>query len=102
MVHTLVVEVWHVSGGVPTASRAGLRSKKPKGLSQNDTTSTGITGQSSGRVMWWIPNTYHSTTSVFSIGRSAAVHCVSPLSRTDWLTNSAARQRSSAPVGNGL
>ena len=58
------------SGGT---SRAGLRSKKPNGLSQNETASAGITGQSSGRVMWWMPNTYQSTTSVFSMFRSAAV-----------------------------
>ncbi len=32
-------------------SRAGLRSKKPNGLSQKATASVGITGQSSGRVM---------------------------------------------------
>ena len=33
---------------------------------------TGITGQSSGRGMWWLPNVYQTTTSVSSIGRSAA------------------------------
>ena len=31
-------------------SSAGLRSKNPDGLSQNETVSTGITGHSSGRV----------------------------------------------------
>src|SRR3954453_2460775 len=36
--------------GEAGTSSAGLRSKKPKGLSQNDTVSAGITGQSSGRV----------------------------------------------------
>ena len=35
-----------------------MRSKKPNGLSQNETISEGITGQSSGRVMWWMTNTY--------------------------------------------
>jgi len=39
------------SCGLGGTSRAGLRSKKPNGLSQNDTMSVGITGQSSGRVM---------------------------------------------------
>src|SRR5664279_3105183 len=32
----------------------------------SDTMSAGMIGQSSTRVMWWIPNTYQSTTSVFS------------------------------------
>ena len=62
-----------MSGGVPTTSSDGLRSKNPNGLSQKDTTSTGITGQSSGRVMWWIPNTYHITTSVLSMDLLASV-----------------------------
>src|SRR6266536_1471246 len=64
--------------GLAGTSSAGLRSKKPTGLSQNETVSTGITGQSSGRVMWWMPNTYHSTTSVFSIDRSRAVQTGRP------------------------
>ena len=46
---------WSEDGGT---SSAGLRSKKPIGFSQKETTSTGITGQSSGRGMWLIPNTY--------------------------------------------
>jgi len=58
-----------------------LRSKKPNGFSQNETTSAGITGQSSGRVMWWMPNTYQSTRSVFSMGRSASVQTGRPVSR---------------------
>jgi hypothetical protein len=45
------------SGWLGGTSRAGFRSKKPNGLSQNETMSLGITGQSSGRVMWWVPNT---------------------------------------------
>ena len=56
-----------------------MRSKKPNGLSQNETVSTGITGQSSGRVTWWMPKTYQSTTSVLSIERFCAVHAGSPL-----------------------
>ena len=47
----LAAEEWQASCGVPATSSAGLRSKNPKGLSQKDTTSTGITGQSSGLVM---------------------------------------------------
>src|SRR5258705_4795560 len=88
-----------MSDGVPTTSSDGLRSKNPNGLSQKDTTSTGITGQSSGRVMWWMPNTYHITTSVFSIERLASVHRPSPVSLLDWLTNSPAGHRSSGPLG---
>jgi AcrR family transcriptional regulator len=42
--------------------------------------STDITGHSSGRVMWWIPNTYQSTTSVSSIERFCAVQAGSPRS----------------------
>src|ERR1700728_5355789 len=80
-------------------SRAGLRSKKPNGLSQNETVSTGITGQSSGRVMWWIPNTYQSTTSVFSIGRFCAVHTGSPLSLELRFGKSPHGQRSSSAYG---
>ena len=40
-------------GGVGATSIDGLRSKKPTGLSQKLTVSTGMIGQSSGRVMWW-------------------------------------------------
>ena len=76
-------------------SSAGLRSKNPNGLSQNETESAGMTGQSSGRVMWWMPNTYHSTTSVFSIGRSCAVQRGSPVSRSARVGNSPHGQRSS-------
>ena len=42
--------------GLGGTSRAGLRSKKPHGFSENETVSTGMTGQSSGRGMWWMPN----------------------------------------------
>ena len=55
-------------------SSEGLPSKKPEGLSMKPIVETGITGQSSGRAMWWAPNTYQSTTSVSSIARSASVH----------------------------
>ena len=47
----LVVARPHVGG----TSSEGLRSKNPTGLSQNETVSTGITGQSSGRVTWCSP-----------------------------------------------
>ena len=77
-------------------SSAGLRSKKPVGLSQKETVSTDITGHSSGRVMWWMPNTYQSTMSVSSIERSCAVHTGSPRSSSLWTTNSPQGQRSSS------
>ncbi len=38
--------------GAAYTSSAGFRSKKPAGLSQNATVSTGMTGHSSGRGMW--------------------------------------------------
>ena len=53
-------------------SSAGLPSKNPAGLSLKPMCVTGITGQSSGRTMWWAPNVYQSTTSVPSVGRSAS------------------------------
>jgi hypothetical protein len=77
-------------------SRAGLRSKNPTGLSQNEIASTAITGHSSGRVLWCTPNTYHRTTSVFSIERFCAVHTGRPRSRSLWTTNSPQGQRSSS------
>ena len=40
-----------ISAPLGGTSSAGLRSKKPNGLSQNETVSTGMIGQSSGRVM---------------------------------------------------
>src|SRR5690242_17470832 len=49
--------------------------------------------------MWWIPKTYQSTTSVFSMFLLALVHSASPVSRTDWLTNSPAGHRSSGLLG---
>ena len=56
------------------SSRAGFRSKKPKGVSRNPVYSTGMTGQSSGRGMWVTPNVYQSTTSSpRRSSRSAAV-----------------------------
>ena len=55
-------------------SSAGFRSKNPTGFRWNPVRSTGITGQSSVRGMWLVPNTYQSTTSVSrSWPRSAAV-----------------------------
>ena len=66
--------VWHVSSsalGVGATSIDGFWSKKPDGLSQNEMMSTAMIGHSSGRVMWWMPKTYHSTTSVFSSGASS-------------------------------
>ena len=60
------------SGAERGMSSAGLPAKKPAGLSLKPTWVTGITGQSSGRTTWWAPNVYQSTTSVSSVGRSAA------------------------------
>ncbi len=71
--------------GCGGTSSEGLRSKKPNGLSQNEIVSTGMIGQSSTRVMWWMPNTYHSTTSVFTSGSSSAIHRVSPSSVSLWV-----------------
>ena len=73
-----------------------MRSKNPNGLSQNETMSLGITGQSSGRVMWWMPNTYQSTTSVFSMGRFAAVQTGRPVSCSLRFGKSPQGQRSSS------
>ena len=47
-------QVWQVPSSprsIGAASREGFWLKKPEGLSQNDTTSTGMTGHSSMRVM---------------------------------------------------
>src|SRR4030095_16805184 len=46
-----------------------------------------------------MPNTYHITTSVFSIDRLARVQRPRPVSRLDWFTNSPAGQRSSRRLG---
>src|SRR5690349_5232937 len=61
--------------------------------------STGMIGPSSGRLMWSMPNPYHSTTSVLSIDRLFLVHSARRVSEADWLTNSPAGQRSSALFG---
>src|ERR1700722_3930277 len=49
--------------------------------------------------MWWMPNTYHSTTSVSSIDRFAAVHAGNPESRNERFGKSPHGQRSSARYG---
>src|SRR4029077_590865 len=77
-------------------SRPGLRWKKPLGLSQNETVSTGMTGHSSGRVTWLMPNTYQSTTSASSIGRFCFVHTGRPVSVWLWVGISPHGQRSSS------
>jgi hypothetical protein len=64
---------------------AGFWSKKPNGLSQNDTMSAGMMGQSSTRVRWWIPKTYQSTRSVFCSASSSAIQRVMPWSWLDWV-----------------
>jgi hypothetical protein len=68
-------------------------------LTNKDLRRVGITGQSSGRVTWWMPNTYQSTTSVPEIGRSCAVQAGRPSSRSLWLQNSPHGQRSSGWYG---
>ena len=67
-----------VPAGADGGVLAGFWSKKPKGLSQNDTVSAGITGQSSTRVMWWMPKTYQRTTSVSTSGASSTIHSETP------------------------
>ena len=81
--------------GCGGTSSVGLRSKKPNGFSQNETVSTGMIGQSSMRVMWWMPKTYQSTTSVSSIERPAAVQAGRPSSTEDWFGKRPQGQRSS-------
>ena len=71
------------------ASIDGLASKKPNGLSQKEMVSTGMIGQSSTRVMWWMPNTYHSTTSVFTSEASSETQRLIP-----WACGSAPAVRS--------
>jgi hypothetical protein len=41
----------------------------PAGFSAYPIRSTGMTSQSSGLTMWWLPSVYQSKTSVSSIGR---------------------------------
>ena len=83
----VVVAGWHVQGGVAVEEAERLEPER------DDV--PGITGQSSGRVMWWMPNTYHSTTSVFSMARLACVQAGSPVSGAAWTGNSPQGQRSS-------
>ena len=65
-------------------SSAGLRSKKPNGMSVKPVYSTGMTGQSSGRTKCVTPNVYQTTTSVSAIGRSCAVQRGSPSPPACW------------------
>ena len=78
---------------------AGLRSKKPMGLSVKPTYSTGMTGKSSGRQKWVVPTVCQSTTSVPATGRSAAVQAGSPAPPGCWLGKSPAGCRSSGRNG---
>ena len=55
---------WSECGCDGGTSSAGLRSKKPTGLSWKPAVVTGMIGQSSGRGTWWWPNVYQTTTSV--------------------------------------
>ncbi len=54
-------------------SRVGFRSKNPTGLSTKPLTSTGMTGQSSGRGMWVMPKVCHTTQVLAVEGPFAAV-----------------------------
>ena len=65
-------ESWQVVPGHLGRSRTGLRSKKPTGRRVKPQVATGITGQSSGRGKWVIPNVCHRTMSWPSMSRSAA------------------------------
>src|SRR5437660_4617323 len=78
------VGLWQHAGSVGGTSSAGLRSKKPTGLSVKPMEETGITGQSSGRGMWLWPIVYQTTTSVSSIERFARVNMGRPVSVGFW------------------
>lgn len=64
-----------VEGGT---SIAGLRSKKPGGVSEKPQYLTGITGESSGRGTWVNPKLCQTTMSVFSIDRFCGTHTGKP------------------------
>jgi hypothetical protein len=51
---------------------------KPIGERAKPIVATGITGQSSGRGMWWWTNVYQRTTSVFATDRFERVHSGRP------------------------
>ena len=76
-------------------SSAGLRSKKPNGMSVKPVYSTGMTGQSSGRTKCVTPNEYQTTTSVPAIVRSCAVQRGKPSPPACWFGYSPAARRSS-------
>lgn len=50
--------------------RIGFRSKKLTGLRSKLDSTVGMIGKSSWHGIWWNPNVYHNTTSLFSIGLS--------------------------------
>src|SRR5262249_23644882 len=66
-------------------SSAGLRSKKPSGLSQKPSALTFIIGQSSGRGTWVWANTYQATIALPVRGRSASVQAGRPSPVGCWL-----------------
>jgi hypothetical protein len=80
-------------------SRAGLRSKKLFGTSRKLATSAGMTGQSSDRGMCVTPTVRHSTMSVFSTGRLAAVQAGSPAPERSPFGCSPAERTSSGEYG---
>ena len=64
--------------GTGATSRPGFWLKNLAGMSMNPIRTASITGQSSGRGMWWLPIVCQTTTSVSSVGRSARVQTGSP------------------------
>ena len=65
-------------------SSAGLPTKNPHGSSLKPIGCTGMTGQSSGRTTWLVPNVYQSTTSVSTSERSCATKAGRPPPPADW------------------
>uniref|UniRef100_J3LWC2 Uncharacterized protein n=1 Tax=Oryza brachyantha TaxID=4533 RepID=J3LWC2_ORYBR len=64
--------------------RMGLLSKKFTGLRSKLDDTVGMMGKSSWHGTWWNPSVYHSTRSVFSIGRSLLAHVASVSSPLLW------------------
>src|SRR6185436_16111751 len=65
-------------------SSAGLRSKKPTGLSAKPMYVTGITGQSSVRTTWWAPKVYQTTSWALLRGASSSTYAGSPAPPGCW------------------
>jgi hypothetical protein len=67
------VQMGRSSSLVGRCLRMGLLSKKLTGLRSKLDDTVGMMGKSSWHGMWWNPSVYHSTRSLFSIGRSLLV-----------------------------